>query len=98
MRNCEGQYPVDNPMEKYRFQFLNNEIIYECPNSYFDNDTKLVYNQYNRLKLMKQLGITTNCADISLLELDCYSIIEYESSLARDKKQEKETKRLSKKK
>lgn len=74
MRNCENRFPFS----RFKYQFINKEIITQCPVSYFDGLENVVYQSYNRLRLMKDLGINADSKDITLLEIDAYSIIEEE--------------------
>jgi len=84
-RNCGGEYPGS----RYRFQFANREIIRECPEGYFPDEIAGLYQSYSRLKMCKQLNISTPAASVTLLELDAYTTIEVESSKALDARMEK---------
>ena len=90
MRNCSNNYPKKNLLDQFKFQFsYKPEIIYECPLSYFDDIIVSIYAQYNELVLRKKLGIFTPIADITLLEMYCYNIIESELSKAESAKMDK---------
>ena len=87
MRNCENRFPYS----KFKYQFENQEIINQCPVSYLDGQENQIYSSYNRLKTMKDLGISTDCQDITLLEVDAYTIIEEEIQRFKNKHIEKQT-------
>jgi hypothetical protein len=92
-RNCGGDYPKS----RFRLQLLNRNIIYECPNTYFDGFLFELYNTYIGYKTMKSLGISSSSIDLSKLELEAYSIIESESYKASDKISETKAKKERKK-
>ena len=89
MRNCNGKYPEYN----FRLQLLNNSIIRECPNTYFESFIFQLYNKYTHFKICKILGILNQDNDLPVLELDCYGIIESETNKADQKMMEKQTKK-----
>lgn len=75
-RNCSNLYAKKDLFDKYRFQLMNSEIIYQCPASYFSDDLKQIYSCFARIKTKKELGISIDPEKVSLLELDCYNTIE----------------------
>jgi hypothetical protein len=99
MRNCCNQYPGKKEIDKFIFQFKYKPTIeiFECPNSYFDDIIMSIYSQYSNYLVRKRLGIFTNAKDVSLLEMECYNIIESESNIAEEEKFDRDMKAAEKK-
>lgn len=72
---------------------LSNEVIYECPNSYFDSELYSLYSDYASLLLKKKLGITVDPSQITQLELEAYIIFDGELASFHEKKMQDEIKR-----
>ncbi len=89
-RNCEGS----TANSRFRLQFPNKSIINECPSSYFPLLVSELYRGYNKLKLNKKLNIMTRNSDITLLEMEAYSIIENEIEKIKDYYSRKEQKNV----
>lgn len=88
-RNCCGKYPISG----YKLQLANRSVINECPNSYFELAVIHFYEQYSNYITMKNLGIMHTSKDLTLLELEAYSIIERESAKAIEEYDKKKRKR-----
>jgi len=72
-------------------QFPNKEIIKECPNSFFSNIAPTFFENYQNLKTCKNMGISTDNKNVTLLELEAYSIIENEMQLIKEYLYKKES-------
>ena len=74
MRNCAGQYKHAD----FRFEFKNKEIIYECPQSFFDDVVREWYHLFTLRQLMQKTGIMVDSENITLFELNVFDIINSE--------------------
>jgi len=64
--------------------------------SYFNGIENQIYRSYSHMKTMRELGIVSPHNDITLLELDAYSIIEEELAKYKNQTIEKHTKEIEK--
>jgi len=95
MRNCAGQYPNSD----FRYEFKkpqldeNHRIIRQCPQSFFDDVVREWYHLFDLRKLMKKTGIVEKSENITLFELNIFSIIDNEFNLIDEYEAKKDERR-----
>lgn len=76
---------------------MNKTVIYQCPNSYFEDYLYLIHKRLCEFHYFKRYNIPQNPDNISMLELESCSILDLEIEKFNQQKNDEEIKKKEKK-